>query len=825
MDRRTNPNTYPVAAQILARILTLAVLLVLTIYTAFASYEALTQPQAATLINQALPHRSATLSAHLDAEAAALQGGVLAARALIRGEVQQPADAIKTGLATTGSAGRAMAVVGSQGVIASTGNTDGIDWLKLNRLAEMSAKDVWLGSSQTAKSGLAAAAATFTVKGLQRIIVVEDPDRIAAWLDRSRIEVVVAQDGRVVTASSNAGPGDQLSAVLGISVSELNLEGGMKHGKLVDGRKLDIAARPALGGALYAIAAAPFAPSEETSLQLTLGRLFAVWGTSMLLGTLLITQSRRAEAAHKDFVDSESRFRMAVEAARCGIWEWDLEADQMYMSDVTGAILGWGGGGVVSGDEVIERVAEEHRDRVRQALTTAAEYGGFDVSFRALSLEDGRSTWVDARGQAFGKTSAGFTRIIGVALDVTEERSAQSRAQAAETRLRDAIESTSEAFVLWDRNGRLLMWNRNYRDYFDLSGHILEPGAHYKNVSHLAKSAIRMEVRASGDRKGVREAELNDGRWLQISERRTAEGGLVMTAADITNIKMQEEVRRINEEQLQQVVARLELSQIQLSDLARKYESEKVRAEGANRAKSEFLANMSHELRTPLNAINGFSEIMSQEMFGPLGDARYKGYTQDILSSGQHLLALINDILDMSKIEAGKMTLRLEPVSLDEVAEDIVRLMTNRAESAGLTLKLAIEPHLPEIEADYRALKQILLNLLSNAVKFTPRGGTVTLRADQLLGGLGDQVKITVEDTGIGIAKSDLDRLGQPFVQVESQHSKTVQGTGLGLALTKSLVELHGGELEMRSNPGEGTYVSFRVGVYRGNAARTQNVA
>jgi len=198
-----------------------------------------------------------------------------------------------------------------------------------------------------------------------------------------------------------------------------------------------------------------------------------------------------------------------------------------------------------------------------------------------------------------------------------------------------------------------------------------------------------------------------------------------MTAADITAIKNQDEARRLNEEQLQNAVAGLERSQEQLAELARKYETEKVKAEGANRAKSEFLANMSHELRTPLNAINGFSEIMMNEMFGPLGDERYKGYSQDIHSSGQHLLALINDILDMSKIEAGKMNLKFEPMHVEDVAEDAVRLVRNRAEAAGLNLSIDFPP-LPEIEADYRAIKQVLLNLLSNAIKFTPRAGSVT---------------------------------------------------------------------------------------------------
>jgi two-component system cell cycle sensor histidine kinase PleC len=195
-------------------------------------------------------------------------------------------------------------------------------------------------------------------------------------------------------------------------------------------------------------------------------------------------------------------------------------------------------------------------------------------------------------------------------------------------------------------------------------------------------------------------------------------------------------------------------------------------------------------------------------MFGPLGDGRYRGYATDILTSGQHLLALINDILDMSKIEAGKMNLRIEPVSLDEVVEGSVRLVRDRADAAGLALRVDL-PDLPEVEADYRALKQVMLNLLSNALKFTPRGGQVTISAAQD----GDHVRVRVTDTGIGISEEDLGRLARPFEQAESQLVKTQQGSGLGLALTKSLVELHGGRLQLASQLGAGTEASFTLPV------------
>jgi two-component system cell cycle sensor histidine kinase PleC len=552
------------------------------------------------------------------------------------------------------------------------------------------------------------------------------------------------------------------------------------------------------------------------TLRDNLVALFAPLTIAFALGLLLLMQRRRVEAAKRAFADSQERFRMAVEAARCGIWEWDIETDEIFMSEVTAAMLGWGGAGVAQGEAVLERISPEHRARVRGALTNAAKWGAFDVTFLAPSLNGGRPTWIDARGQGFGpRSGGGFSRITGVALDVSDERLAQFRAQAAETRLRDAIESVPEAFALWDRGGRLVLCNRNFREFFALEESLLRPGTTRDQLEPFLRLAITKEQPAAEGERGAREAQINDGRWIHIAERRTSDGGRVITAADITAIRAQEEARRLNEEQLRATVVKLGRSQAESAELAQKYGVEKMRAETANRAKSEFLANMSHELRTPLNAINGFSEIMLAEMFGPLGDPHYREYASDILTSGGHLLALINDILDMSKIEAGKMNLRFEPVCLGEVAEDALRLVRNRGEAAGLTLSIDF-PVLPEIEGDYRAIKQVLLNLLSNAVKFTPTGGRVEVGAQLGADAQGERVRIWVGDTGIGIAAEDLARLARPFEQAEPQHAKTRQGTGLGLALCKSLVELHGGALSIESVPGEGTTASFVLPVRQG---------
>ncbi len=542
--------------------------------------------------------------------------------------------------------------------------------------------------------------------------------------------------------------------------------------------------------------------------------LLAPIAIGLLLMLVLARQTRHSREAMQGRIDAERRFRLAVEAARCGVWEWRLDDDTLYMSDVMGAMLGWGGGGVANGDEVIARVAPEHQTRVRQALRDAQAQGGFDVSFHVPVSARG-AAWLDVRGQGFGIGENGYASIIGVALDVTDERAAELRAQRAEQRLQYAIESASEAFVLWNRAGRLVMCNQNYRSFFALEPRLVKPGAQHHLVQKVVELAIK--TRETVTPGGPRQVETMDGRWLHISERRTADGGLVMTAADITALKTQENALRRNEEALQHAVVKLEENAAQLAELAAQHQAQTVRAEAANQAKSEFLANMSHELRTPLNAINGFSEMMFEEMFGPLGDKRNKGYAADILSSGQHLLALINDILDMSKIEAGKMTLHAEPVVVTEVVEDAMRLIRNRADAAGLTLLVDVMPDPPMVEADYRAIKQVMLNLLSNAVKFTLRGGKITITVDRAIAGdEPERLKVSITDTGIGIADVDLARLARPFEQIESQQAKTQQGTGLGLALTKSLVELHGGALEIKSKPGVGTTVSFTLPTKRG---------
>jgi two-component system cell cycle sensor histidine kinase PleC len=228
------------------------------------------------------------------------------------------------------------------------------------------------------------------------------------------------------------------------------------------------------------------------------------------------------------------------------------------------------------------------------------------------------------------------------------------------------------------------------------------------------------------------------------------------------------------------------------------------RAEAANTAKSTFLANMSHELRTPLNAILGFSEMMRSEVLGPLENPTYKGYAADIHDSGEHLLNLINQILDLSRIEAGRYELNEKPVVLAEVIEDCQRLLSLRADSKGLKIVDDFSEGLPRLWAEERAVRQICLNLLSNAIKFTPPGGTIRLRVGSTRRG---EQFLSVKDSGPGIPTAEIPRVMSPFGQGSLATISNEGGSGLGLPIVKGLIDLHGGKFALKSRPRQGTEV------------------
>ena len=403
-------------------------------------------------------------------------------------------------------------------------------------------------------------------------------------------------------------------------------------------------------------------------------------------------------------------------------------------------------------------------------------------------------------------------------------RTAESRARAAEACLLDAIDSLNEGFVLFDPDDRLVLCNRKYRDLYAISADLLQAGARFEEiiregakrgqyVEAMGRTETWVAERLAQHRNPIATVlqQLGDGRWVLIREHRTRDGGTVGVWTDVSRLKNQELLLRDREQRLERTIedlgeSRGQMKQLttEMTRLARENAAHRERAEASNAAKSQFLANVSHELRTPLNAILGFSEILKTKLFGPLGAPQYDSYVCDIHDSGVLLLNLINDLLDLSKIEAGKFVLLEDMCDVLEIAEAALRVMAERAARAGVTLEQRFAA-LPPIRADERKIMQILLNLLSNAVKFTPRGGRVRISAAvDAAGG----VTFAVADTGIGIAPHQIEHVLKPFAQVENIMTRTHAGTGLGLPLCKALVEMHGGTLTLASEIGSGTTVT-----------------
>ena len=386
---------------------------------------------------------------------------------------------------------------------------------------------------------------------------------------------------------------------------------------------------------------------------------------------------------------------------------------------------------------------------------------------------------------------ADMARSLEFFVDAIERR--EQALRESEQRLVDAIESISEGFTLCDADDRLVLCNSRYReDLYPSIADTMVPGTQFEEILHRAAERgliadaqgrvddwVAQRMAQHRETGGPHLQQQSDDRWIQISERRTEDDGTVAVYTDVTELKRAEEQLLLAKEQ----------------------------AEAGSRAKSQFLANMSHELRTPLNAILGYTELITDSIYGEVPD-KIRDVIGRVEHNGRHLLGLINDILDLSKIEAGQLTLMFNDYSMKAVVDTVMSVVESLASEKKLELKATVDPDLPVGRGDEQRITQVLLNLVGNAIKFT-NTGEVAVRVSKSDGAF----LVSVADTGPGIPETEQQSIFEEFRQADSSSTREKGGTGLGLAITKRLVEMHGGRLWVESTPGEGATFSFTLPV------------
>ncbi|MBM3549455.1 MAG: PAS domain-containing protein [Alphaproteobacteria bacterium] len=444
-------------------------------------------------------------------------------------------------------------------------------------------------------------------------------------------------------------------------------------------------------------------------------------------------------------------------------------------------------------------VEPELSQRIEQVL---ADANHFAARIYRLPIADGRTVEVHQRPLADGGVVRVYTDISERLRSEEELEVSRTEAIEATRLLADALDNSTDGFVLWDRDRRLVIWNAAYSRLAPGVADILKVGLSLDDfvVTAVERGALQREPESSNEdtirywleryqQDATYEHHRAIGGWMLSSNRVLADGSILWTRTDISPIKAREKEQGEH-------AARLE-------DLTRKLDLARLEAEAASRAKSRFLAQVSHELRTPLNAILGFSDVMRSQHFGRLGNERYVGYADDIHGAGSHLLQVINQILDLAKVEAGRMVIDPQRNSLKRLVQESLKLISTQAEASHLNLEGDIED-LP-LWADRRLAKQALVNILGNAIKFTPPGGSVRVDAAIADG----MTVISITDTGTGMTQAEIATAMEPFGRVDSTAKRAREGTGLGLPLVKAFLELHGGRITIDSEKGRGTAIQL----------------
>jgi PAS domain S-box-containing protein len=531
-----------------------------------------------------------------------------------------------------------------------------------------------------------------------------------------------------------------------------------------------------------------------------------------------ITERKMAEESLRE---SEAKYRFLTEKMNDVVWTLDMDLKTTYVSPSVTNMLGYTPEERMK-QPVTEQLTPESLNAVTQALSVELGRDGKDGvdPDRQLTVlmecyhKNGSIIWMEALVSAIRDENGKIIGIHGVSRDVTERKRAEEALRNSEEKLQTMFKSMNDGVLVCDSNINIVDVNEATLRILGLEtkdgliGRNVLDVVKFKDQETVAANLLRMLKERISQVQGEYCALLPDGKEMEVDVITSAmyndagrQVGFINVIRDITERKQAEKALLLYKEHLEELV----------KERTSELDKAKIAAEAANKAKSDFLANMSHEIRTPLSTIIGFSELLYDETKGPLNNdqKKYMGY---VTSAGEHLLSLINDVLDLSKVEAGKMELMTTSFSVSDVLKNSLSFIAEKALKHNIKLLSDISSDVGMIEADERKVKQILYNLLSNAVKFTPDGGTITLGAvivspdstalpADIRKGLTDTryVLVSVKDTGIGIAKKDQAKLFTEFYQIEEPYAKKYEGTGLGLALSKRLVALHGGKIWFES--------------------------
>jgi PAS domain S-box-containing protein len=523
-----------------------------------------------------------------------------------------------------------------------------------------------------------------------------------------------------------------------------------------------------------------------------------------------ISERRKAE---KELRKSEERYSLAQRAANIGSWDWDINIGALYWSDQIEPIFGFGPGKFGRTYEAfLQCVHPDDRQYVINSVDASVK-GERDYAIEhRIIWPNGKTRWVSEAGEVYRNEKGEAIRMVGVVQDITERKHAEEALQKSEERYRTLVELALDIIYRLDAEGNILFISHGIESLGytpeELIGINLGDIVHPDDLDAVWKG---LAERRTGSRI-TRNLEFRVLKKLHKNRRGLIDSVWVsVTARGLWNIP-DDKIKKQNKNFLGTLGIMRDITERRR--VAEELERAKEAAETASSAKSEFLASMSHELRTPLNAIIGFSEVLQEKYFGELNEKQAE-YVTDIRESGKHLLALINDILDLSKVEAGKMELELSKVNIKELLENSLVMVKEKASKHKIRLDICIvrEGEYLEIAADERKLKQIMFNLLSNAVKFTPDGGTVTLEAKNK----DEELVISVSDTGVGIALNHQEKIFEEFYQIRGGIKDKTAGTGLGLPLTRRLVEMHGGMIWVESEgKDKGSRFSFSLPVKLG---------